>query len=123
MTFPLFTEEHITKNCQQDITVVGEGFVETPGYPQFNVERNCSWKLRTQEGQRVQLSFLDISLRGTCSVTSVNKVLRISGPKDRGTNRRMRKTAERETSIFVTYSSPNISGPLCVNRLMILRAQ
>jgi hypothetical protein len=57
-------DQHITKSCQQDITVVGEGFVETPGYPQYNVERNCTWKLRTQEGQRVHLSLLDISLRG-----------------------------------------------------------
>ena len=62
--FILFPEQHITKNCQQDIAVVGEGFVETPGYPQFNVERNCTWKLRAQEGQRVQVSVLDISLRG-----------------------------------------------------------
>ncbi|XP_023706998.1 uncharacterized protein LOC111864168 isoform X2 [Cryptotermes secundus] len=61
--YACINHEHITKNCQQDITVVGEGFVETPGYPQFNVERNCAWKLRTQEGQRIQLSFLDISLR------------------------------------------------------------
>jgi hypothetical protein len=63
-TFLLFPGQHITKNCQQDISVVGEGFVETPGYPQFNVERNCTWKLRVQEGQRVQVSVLDISLRG-----------------------------------------------------------
>lgn len=62
--FVLFPEQHITKKCQQDIAVVGEGFVETPGYPQFNVESNCSWKLRTQEGQRLQVSLLDISLRG-----------------------------------------------------------
>jgi len=62
--FLLFPEQQIIKKCQQDIAVVGEGFVETPGYPQFNVESNCSWKLRTQEGQRLQLSLLDISLRG-----------------------------------------------------------
>lgn len=61
----MFPEEHITRNCQKDISVVGEGFVETPGYPQYSVERDCTWKLRSQEGQRVHLSFLDISLRGT----------------------------------------------------------
>ncbi|XP_069687488.1 uncharacterized protein [Periplaneta americana] len=57
-------QEHITKNCVQNIVVTGEGFVETPGYPQFNVERNCTWRLRAPQGQRVQLSLLDISLRG-----------------------------------------------------------
>ena len=62
--FLLFPEQQITKNCQQNISVVGEGFVETPGYPQFNVESNCTWKLRAQEGQRVKVSILDISLRG-----------------------------------------------------------
>jgi len=62
--FLLFPEQHVIKKCQQDIAVVGEGFVETPGYPQFNVESNCTWKLRTQEGQRLQVSLLDVSLRG-----------------------------------------------------------
>jgi hypothetical protein len=89
----LFADEHITKNCQQDITVVGEGFVETPGYPQFNVERNCTWKLRTQEGQRVQLSFLDISLRGTHSDASKSNQLRLFAPRDRNTHSRMQETA------------------------------
>ncbi|GFG40915.1 hypothetical protein Cfor_11091 [Coptotermes formosanus] len=65
--YACINRQHITKNCQQDISVVGEGFVETPGYPQFNVERNCTWKLRVQEGQRVQVSVLDISLRGIIS--------------------------------------------------------
>jgi hypothetical protein len=63
--FLVFPDEHITRSCQQDISVVGEGFVETPGYPHYNVERNCTWRLRTQEGQRIHLSLLDISLRGT----------------------------------------------------------
>ncbi|XP_021928027.1 uncharacterized protein LOC110833839 isoform X2 [Zootermopsis nevadensis] len=90
--------QHITRNCQKDISVVGEGFVETPGYPQYSVERDCTWKLRSQEGQRVHLSFLDISLRDIGS-TETECIDRLTVRE--GNRQRLSLCGEREETIVI----------------------
>jgi hypothetical protein len=118
----LFADEYISRNCQQDINVVEEGYVETPGYPQYNVETNCSWKLRAQDGQRVQLSLLDISLRGThrkLNRTSSHYHLRENGAEANVWNYGTVSNRNRGTRIVTCFiiCSPDIVKEIKYRRL------
>ncbi|XP_063234716.1 uncharacterized protein LOC134537810 isoform X2 [Bacillus rossius redtenbacheri] len=66
---------HMTRFCNEQISVKDEGFVMSPGYPGYYLHQNdCYWLLRAAPGQRIRLSLLDVSLRagagepgGNCS--------------------------------------------------------
>nr|CAD7201403.1 unnamed protein product [Timema douglasi] len=58
--------EHKTKFCNEEINVAEEGFVMSPGYPIYYVNKDdCYWLLKASPGQRVQVTLLDMSLRST----------------------------------------------------------
>nr|CAD7256182.1 unnamed protein product [Timema shepardi] len=63
--FPMAFEcEHKTKFCNEEINVAEEGFVMSPGYPIYYVNKDdCYWLLKASPGQRVQVTLLDMSLR------------------------------------------------------------
>nr|CAD7441757.1 unnamed protein product [Timema bartmani] len=66
MRITLTVSEHKTKFCNEEINVAEEGFVMSPGYPIYYVNKDdCHWLLKASPGQRVQVTLLDMSLRST----------------------------------------------------------
>ncbi|XP_028178688.1 uncharacterized protein LOC114366102 [Ostrinia furnacalis] len=54
--------------CNREVHVAisgedSEGYIRTPGYPNFYVEDVCQWRLVAHPEQRIRVTFLDVSLR------------------------------------------------------------
>nr|CAD7407948.1 unnamed protein product [Timema poppensis] len=68
--------EHKTKFCNEEINVAEEGFVMSPGYPIYYVNKDdCYWLLKASPGQRVQVTLLDMSLRNHLQVIEDGRVM------------------------------------------------
>ncbi|XP_063376011.1 uncharacterized protein LOC134663544 [Cydia fagiglandana] len=54
--------------CNREVAIgvsgpASEGYIRTPGYPNFYVGDECRWKLVAHPEQRIRISLLDVSLR------------------------------------------------------------
>jgi hypothetical protein len=67
-----FADDQIRKFCNSEIVLpdsrdpgISEGFIHNPGYPRFySSERECRWKIRAPQEQRIRITVLDISVTG-----------------------------------------------------------
>ena len=61
------TENSVKKHCNGILKVPGGpgGYLKTPGYPLYYIgEIPCGWKFVSSPGQRIILTFHDLSIRG-----------------------------------------------------------
>ncbi|KAJ3632746.1 hypothetical protein MTP99_009734 [Tenebrio molitor] len=64
------SDDQIRKFCNSEIVLpdsrdpgISEGFIHNPGYPRFySSERECRWKIRAPQEQRIRITVLDISV-------------------------------------------------------------
>ena len=52
--------------CGGRVSVSGEGFISSPGYPRYYLGgRECVWTIQAEQGQRIELEVVDLALRDT----------------------------------------------------------
>lgn len=61
------SEDQVTSRCNVDLSAIPEGFVHTPGYPQYwttGGAKLCQWRIKAPapDGQRMRVTVLDESL-------------------------------------------------------------
>ncbi|VVC93214.1 unnamed protein product [Leptidea sinapis] len=54
--------------CNREVRILewgpdSEGYIRTPGYPDFYIGDECRWKLRVNPEQKIRITLLDVSLR------------------------------------------------------------
>ena len=59
-------ETEVLSYCGGRVSVSGEGFISSPGYPRYYLGgRECVWSIVADPGQRIRLEVVDLALRDT----------------------------------------------------------
>ena len=59
-------EAGVLSYCGGRVTVSGEGYISSPGYPRYYLGgRECVWTILAEQGQRIELEVVDLALRDT----------------------------------------------------------
>ena len=59
-------EAGVLSYCGGRVSVSGEGYISSPGYPRYYLGgRECIWNIMAETGQRIELEVVDLALRDT----------------------------------------------------------
>ena len=59
-------ESNVLSYCGGRVTVTGQGYISSPGYPSYYLGgRECVWTIVAEPGQRIRVEVVDLALRDT----------------------------------------------------------